>query len=102
MIEQVNKETFITRFDEIGRGNTFTVAARKALFEYIEEMESDCGDTINFDPIALCCDWREASSALEYMSDNGCTRERGQSAMEYLSENTQVIEFNLGILVAAF
>lgn len=58
-------------FDEFARGfsgsyqNNFTGTGLEALFEYLEQQEQDTGEQIEFDPIALCCEWAEYSSADE-------------------------------------
>ena len=41
------------------RPDNFSSNALIALSEYIEELEEDCGIEIEFDVIALCCDYVE-------------------------------------------
>jgi hypothetical protein len=120
MKETVTQNTFIDRFDEIGRGSNFSREARLALFEYYEQLGEDCGE-IEFDPIAICCDWSEYEGprvfAYEYFADlKQCLSEIGADydwfdsfkeidpdlITEYLQDNTQVIEFDGGLLVMAF
>lgn len=122
----VDKSTFVNTFDQYGRGNNFSRAAREALFEYFEELESDLGEEIEFDCVAICCDWSEYSDAREW-ADDCYTSEQiidlvrdkledgtidkfedsyGESMeavyLDIIRENTQVIEFDGGILVQAF
>ena len=42
--------------------DNFSYEGRKALFEYLEDLEDDIGDRIQFDPIALCCEYSEYES----------------------------------------
>ena len=41
------------------RPNNFSYTGRQALFEYLEQYEEDTGEQIEFDPIALCCEYTE-------------------------------------------
>ena len=41
------------------RPNSFSYEGLKSLFEYIENLEYDCGEEFEFDVIALCCDYAE-------------------------------------------
>ena len=79
------------------------------MFEYLEEMEKDCGEELELDPIAVCCDWSEYSSAIDWAGDRGHEidaeldeEDQEEEAMEYLRDNTQVVEFGGGIVVLAF
>ena len=53
----------ITEYDFIDimieEGNGFTYDGAKLLFEYLEELEQDCGEELDFDPIALRYDFSE-------------------------------------------
>ena len=57
MIDTVTESEFVNRFDKIGRSENFTPWGRVALFDYLEEYEEDTGQQIEFDPIALCCEF---------------------------------------------
>ena len=37
----------------------FTYEAKRALFDYLERLEEDMGKEIDFDIIAICCDFTE-------------------------------------------
>lgn len=113
----VTKHEFINAFDEMGRSDNFSREARAALFDYFEQYEEGCDTCIEFDPIAICCDWSEYGSAVEWAKDYYTEDQYATSLMEIdaeddqdieddfkeeLQENTQVIEFEGGILVMAF
>ncbi len=98
----ITSHSFIEAFRLCGRETRFTVPALEALFAYFEKLEEDTDTEIEFDPIAICCEWAEYSSVIEAANDNGF---RGQDyygegdALEYLYEKTQVVHFSGGIVV---
>tara|TARA_R100001530_G_C4306341_1_gene151784 strand:+ start:936 stop:1247 length:312 start_codon:yes stop_codon:yes gene_type:complete len=49
--------------------NNFSYNGLGALFDYIEELEHDIGEEIEFDPIALCCEYSEYDSFEELQDD---------------------------------
>lgn len=68
MKQTINFYDFQKAFQEL-RPNSFTYDGLRALFEYLEELEDSTGDEIEFDVIALCCDFTEYESAEEYARD---------------------------------
>lgn len=85
-------------------------AGAYALVEHLEQLESDCGTEIEFDVVAIRCDYSEYSSALEAAQDYGFTTEENNTeeealeseALEWLIDRTQVIEFSGGVIIASF
>lgn len=75
-----------------------------ALIEHLEQLEEDCGMEIEFDRVALRCDWHEYGSAIEAVGDiyNEPPFEAEDDALEWLRERTQVIEFDGGVIVQLF
>ena len=57
----VSLHDFRTAFHDMGRASHFSYDGLEILFDYIEEIEEDCGEEIEFDVIGLCCDFAEAS-----------------------------------------
>ncbi len=60
----------ITQFDFVNdltaiRPYNFTREALFALYNWYEELEIDTGVNIEFDPIAICCDFTEYDSLTE-------------------------------------
>ena len=45
----------------------FSREALFALFDYLEQYEDDCETEIEFDPVALCCEYTEHKTAWEAM-----------------------------------
>jgi hypothetical protein len=60
MIDTVNKYDFIDRFrSSDSYANNFSYEGLSALFDYLEDYEDDTGEQIEFDLVALCCDFAE-------------------------------------------
>lgn len=74
-----------------------------ALIEYLEEYEDDHGVELEFDRVALRCEWHEYKSAIEAMEDV-CSEpfKTENDALEWLRERTHVIEFDGGVVVQLF
>ena len=71
-----------------------------ALFDYVEDYEQSCGVELDLDPIALRCEFTEYNNIKDayenYQIKNGLTE---LDMLDYLQENTQVIEFETGIIL---
>jgi len=67
MKQAVNQYAFEQAFRDCGRfggdHDNFSYEALELLFEWFEQYEDDCGTEIDLDPIAICCDFTEASRA---------------------------------------
>jgi hypothetical protein len=103
MKQTINKYKFADAFRSI-RPDNFTYAGLHALFDYLEEYEESCGEEIELDVIALSCEYSEHKSALDAVADYSfdVDGESEQSALAYLRDNTQVIEFDGGIIIQQF
>ena len=88
MKQQVTQSQFVDTFVKIGRENNFTYYGRLALFEYLEDLEEDCGMEIEFDPIALCCDYTQYANLDELNEAYG----KDFKDLEEVGEYTTVIE----------
>jgi hypothetical protein len=74
-----------------------------AFFDYLEDYEQSCGTDLDFDPIALRCEYSEYSNLKDaYESYQLYDGETELEMMEYLRDNTQVIEFETGIILQDF
>ena len=65
MKQTITEDEFIRAFDDYNRSENFTVAARRAMFEYFEEYEEDTGVEIDLDVIAICCEFSEYANEEE-------------------------------------
>ena len=68
MKETINFYQFATQFQAI-RPNSFSREGLIALWEYLEQSEEDMGEEMEFDVIALCCDFIEYDSLADYKQD---------------------------------
>ena len=85
--------------------DSFSYDGRVALFEYLEQYEEDCGIELNFDPIAIRCDfteytdWNDIAQNYTTMADECETEDK---MVEWLHDKTQVICFDTGIILQDF
>lgn len=102
---------FRQAFHDYGRGESFSYAGLEALFNHFEDLEESCGAEIELDVIAVCCDYSEARSAADWCKDSGydldytdCLDDddREELALEFLRDNTEVVEFDGGVIAAGF
>jgi len=113
MKEQVSFCDFTDRFRSHDRQDQFSYEGKKALFDYLEEIEEECDIEIELDVIALCCDYSEYDSAVDCINDRGydCDYKEAQDddedgheeyALSWLQDQTQVIEHDKGIIIPDF
>jgi len=57
--------------DWIQEENNFSYDGLKTLFQYLDNLSEDCGEDIEFDPIALCCEFSEYNLQ-EFNEDYDC------------------------------
>jgi hypothetical protein len=67
-------KTTINRFEFAGwfaehRPNNFSPIGRLELFDMLTSYEEDTGEEIEFDPIALCCEYTEYENMEEFWKD---------------------------------
>ncbi|HIH74841.1 MAG TPA: hypothetical protein HA306_06550 [Methanosarcina sp.] len=56
IVEKMTEELFIKRFKEV-RTSQFSDAALSEIFNYYNDLE----ENLEFDPVAICCEWTEYS-----------------------------------------
>jgi len=98
MYKTIDSFEFIKAFEDCGRENQFSREALFALFDYLEELEQDTGEDIELDVIGLCCDFTEYESLEAFNEDCGTE----YATIEDLEDETQVIQFDGGIIVQNF
>jgi len=90
MKQTINQNDFIEGFRQAGREDQFSYDGKIALFNYLEELEDSCDMIIEFDVIALCCDYTEYEDLEEYNNNYNNEAE----TMEEIEYYTQVININ--------
>ena len=71
--------------------NSFSYEGKRALYDYLTELEESTGEDIELDTVALCCEYMEYEDLGELLSDYN-----GEWTLEQLKEQTQVIELPNG------
>ena len=59
---------FREAFRLAGRMDNFSYEGLEVLFDYLDNLSEDTGETIELDPVALCCEYYESS--IEELIDN--------------------------------
>ena len=93
MKQNVSEYDFTDAFRNYGREDNFSPAGLRALYNYLIELEEDCDMNIELDVIALCCEFTE------YGGLEDIQQEHDIETLEELRDNTQVIEFDGGIII---
>ena len=98
MIDTIEQYQFTDWFMK-HRPNDFSYEGTKALFNYLEEIEEDSGEPMEFDPIAFCCEYDEYESIQECLEQYDHI-----DTIEELRDNTTVIEVegSQSIIIQAF
>lgn len=68
--ETVTESSFIGGFSGSYAAN-FSYAGRRALYEYLWDLSEDMGEDIEYDPVALCCEYAEYTSIAEFNNEMG-------------------------------
>lgn len=109
MKQTVSASDFVDAFRAHNRQEQFSYDGLHALFEYLEELESDTGTEMELDVVAVCCDFSEYSSAKEAAEVYGWEadaeadeEENEEAALDWLRDRTQVITHGSGVIVSAF
>lgn len=90
-------------------------AGARALVEHLEELEQANGEEIEFDAVALRCDYSEWDTALECAIEHGYEPKSGDvsplgevdpdvemDALDWLYDRSIVIKFPAGLIVLNF
>jgi hypothetical protein len=94
----------------------FTYAGAHALAEYLEQLEEDSGEEMEFDKVAIRCDFSEYASLVEWAEDyfagdwkdslciapEDSEDENDEAIRDYIRDRGQLIEFDGGIIVSSF
>ena len=105
-----NVYQFREAFRLAGRGDQFSYEGLEVLFDYLEELSEDTGEPIEFDVVALCCEYYEASIEelieqynIDVSEADGDEDEIKAIVEEYLQDNTIICgEVSDGFVYAAF
>jgi hypothetical protein len=100
MKKTINYYDFRAEFRAFGREEQFTRQGLKALFDYLEELGDDCGEEIELDVIALCCEYVEYDSLEDFQLDYN---HEDYPDLDSIMNETTVIPFgDNSFIIAAF
>lgn len=95
MITTINRDMFVNGIRSV-RPTNFTCDGLHALFDFFESLEDGTGEQIEFDPIAICCEYTEYGSISEYNRDYGPPV---ITSLDELEEITTVIRHDFGFII---
>jgi hypothetical protein len=104
MFQTVSYYGFVDAFRGAGRGDQFSCKALEALWEYLEQLESDCGTPIELDVVGLCCDYTEYDDLEDAWSQTVGGDYPGEAeVLEYFQDRTTVLPVTGGgVILGAF
>ena len=82
----------------------WSMAGAFALVEYLEQVEEDCGTEIEFDRVAIRCEYSEHESLQEWARYYFNSEDEGnaEKIRDFIHDHGQLIEFDGGIIVSEF
>ena len=99
MKQTISKSDFRDAFRKCGRGEQFSYDALGVIFDYLEELEEDCDNESELDPIAVCCEFCEYENIEEFQADYS----DDYKTIEDISNETIVLEVdNGGFIIICF
>ena len=90
------------------RPDNFSRNGLRVLFDYLSDIEADCGEDMELDVIAICCDFSEdtfegIASAYDIDLSDVNEDDISQAIMDYLCDNTHVVgQTDSGFVYANF
>lgn len=93
MKQTLTKDMFRFQMNQI-RPDNFSYEGQGELFDYLEMLEESTGTEIEFDPIALCCEYCEMTinEVIDaYNIDIDYEQNIYMQVMDYISANSEVV-----------
>jgi hypothetical protein len=102
MKKTINFSDFVSEFASFdgrlaknGEPGNFDYQGLRVLFDYLEELERDCGENYDLDVIALCCEYAQddLETIIEQYGidiDDMDEDEQREAALDYINENSAV------------
>jgi hypothetical protein len=96
IIQTVSFFDFQNAFESMDRDSQFSYAGLRGLFEYLDQLSEDTGESVELDVIAICCDYTEETfndAANNYnidLSECEDDEEIREVVLDYLNDHTVV------------
>ena len=90
--------------DELRRDEyaSWSYDGAKALADYLQEYEESTGEELEFDPIAIRCEFTEYENAIDAAAQYTSEFTTEAAALEYLQDHTSVITYDGGVIIQDF
>ena len=90
--------------DELRRDEyaSWSYDGAKALADYLQEYEESTGEELEFDPVAIRCEFTEYESAIDAAAQYTSEFTTEAAALEYLEDHTSVITYDGGVIIQDF
>ena len=92
----VSQYDFTEAFRTI-RPDNFSYQGLRALFDWVEELDDDCGTETELDVIAFCCEFSEYEDLADFQANYG----EEYADLDAIREQTTVIEIGDGNLLGS-
>ena len=73
----------------------------RVLFDHLESVSEDLGESITLDVIGLCCDYAHYEDLGEVRDEYGLTGD-DEETRAYLNDNTTLLEYGGGLIIRQF
>jgi hypothetical protein len=100
MYQTINFSAFCEAFRSLDRDEQFSHNAKRALFDYLEDLEYQTGQPVELDVIALCCEYVE-STFDDIRRDYLLGDMPDEAVADWIGENTAYVGLVDGSLVFA-
>ena len=87
----VSKSDFRDAFHQMGRSENFSYKGLGALYDWIEQLDDDCGTETELDGIAICCEFTEYENFAEFHDNYD---KDDYPDMDAITDHTMVIPIN--------
>lgn len=100
MKTSVSFSDFCDAFQNADRNENFSYKGKRALFDYLEQYEDECGCEVELDVIALCCEYSEddVDTIIDNYSIDVSEAEDDEEKVEIVADYLNDHTLNLGQL----
>lgn len=105
IVQTLTKSSFVDAFKQSSRKDQFSYEALEAIFDYLDTFSEETGENVEFDIVAICCEWAEMSwqeIAMSYdidLSQCADDDERIGEVEDFLCKNTRYYDLPDGNFV---
>ena len=108
IVMTIDKYSFADEFKRYNRQDQFSPEGLEVLFDYLDNLNADTGETIELDVVALCCEYYESSIQelinnynIDVSDADGDEDTIAEIVKDYISSNTAYVGETEGCLIYA-